>query len=289
MISSAIHRLTQNELTLWLNYIEHEVGFVLPSAQVNWIKGVIERHLAMNQQDSHHLLASISHDRTLYHRLFDDILIPRTQFFRHMASFDYVARYAQYWQAQKLSQGMDGARFRAWSVGCSSGQEAVSLALTLKQRLSTQQDFLVYGSDFHQKALRQAQASRYDINELAYIPSVYHSWFDISKTHITVCANIKRHLNYFSKNLVAINEPVPILPNQCQIIVCKNVLIYFRQFEQRDIVKYLSQFLAPEGILLLGVGELLQLADAPLMRVPIASVNAYCRSDAPTWVKQLTL
>ena len=44
ILATDSQRLTTNQLSLWLNYIEHQVGFVLPSSQVNWVKGIIERH-----------------------------------------------------------------------------------------------------------------------------------------------------------------------------------------------------------------------------------------------------
>ena len=288
------HRLSANQLSLWLNYIEHQVGFVLPPSQVNWVKGIIERHLQSNQMTSTELLEAIAKYPKLYHQLFDDILIPRTQFFRHLPSFDYIAQYATVWQHQQhlaLAAHAVAANppFTAWSVGCSTGQEAVSIALTLKQCLSVGQDFLVYGSDFHQKSLQRARQGDYDNQELKFIPERFHSLLTIETGLFYAKDEVKQRISYFSQNLIETAQPLTVGKKQCQIILCKNVLIYFRQFEQRDIIHALLQYLDDDGILIFGVGELLQLGSLPVMRLPVSTVNAYCKTVAADWVKQLKL
>ena len=39
------YHLSEQALSLWLNYVEHQVGFILPKSQNNWVKGIIERHM----------------------------------------------------------------------------------------------------------------------------------------------------------------------------------------------------------------------------------------------------
>lgn len=287
-------RLTQNQLTLWLNFIEHQVGFVLPSSQVNWVKGVIERHLQKNQLDSTALLEAVMLDKSLYHALFDDILIPRTQFFRHSPSFALMAQYAKQWQRhptldQSAKSSSASSLFTAWSVGCSTGQEAVSMLLTLKDVLPATQTIAIYGSDFHQKSLQQARQGKYTLTELTFIPARFHPMLNIDKDRFSLPALHQKCLHFFSQNLIDFSQPLPVASKSCQLIVCKNVLIYFRQFEQRDIIKQLMTFLADDGILIFGAGELLQLGDLPLCHLPIPTVNAFCKLEASDWVTQLTL
>ena len=239
------------------------------------------------------LLEAVAKNTTLYHQLFDDILIPRTQFFRHIPSFDYIAHYADTWQHQHyLTKTNDTAfsdtTFTAWSVGCATGQEAVSIALTLRQRLAPNQEFLVYGSDFHQQALQRARQGEYGIQELKFIPETFHSLLMINTEQFSANAHIQPRIRYFSQNLIDTSQSIIIAKKQCQIIVCKNVLIYFRQFEQRDIVHAMLDYLDDNGMLIFGAGELLQLNNLPLQRLPINMVNAYCKIAAADWVKQLS-
>ncbi|WP_152411768.1 CheR family methyltransferase [Moraxella macacae] len=281
------YKLTPNELSLWLKYIEHQVGFVLPDAQINWVKTVIERHLAKQSLSTTQFLEKLALDKALYHSLFDDILIPRTQFFRHQPSFALIQQYAKEWTKVYQTSAMP---FTAWSVGCSTGQEPVSLLLNLAQELLKHnwREFLVYGSDFRQQSLEVAKQGLYDKSELANIPEIYHNKLQISEKKFGLLPDYHRHLQFFSKNLVDKSVFIPLAKRQCQVILCKNVLIYFRQFEQRDILQYLTQFLADDGILLLGVGELTKMQQSKLMRLPLPNLNVFCKKNAPMWVQQLT-
>ena len=288
-MANSTYRLTPNELSLWLHYIEHQVGFVLPNAQIEWIKWVIERHLAANGLSNTDFLAAIATDKQRYHRLFDDILIPRTQFFRHPLTFSFIEQYAKAWQVANMARETETARpFTAWSVGCSTGQEPLSIAMTLKSILPTHSAFTVFGSDFHQKALQQAQRGKYELNELDLVPPLYRYWLMKQDDSLVIANRLQQHLQYFSLNLVQPPPSLPIQPGQCQLIVCQNVLIYFRQFVQRDVIKYLTQFLAEDGVLILGSGEILRLNQRELVRLPTHQVDAYVKQNAPSWLMTLS-
>lgn len=282
------YRLSQNELTLWLNYIEHQVGFVLPTSQISWVKGIIERHLEVNQKNTTDFLEAIVNDTVLYHNLFDDILIPRTQFFRHQGTFDFVKKYARAWFNLYHKTELDALSktFVGWSVGCSTGQETLSTLLSLLPVVPNH-NFLVYGSDFSQQSLKVAQKGEYPIEELTYVPETYRRYLQCDKTVFRLNPVLNKHIQFFSKNLVDYDQSVPLVKKQCQVIICKNVLIYFRQFEQRDIVNYLAQFLADDGVLLLGAGELAKYQSTQLVRLPKTDINAFCKPNAPDWLKEM--
>ena len=70
-----------------------------------------------------------------------------------------------------------------------------------------------------------------------------HQLKDVGRDKFSLIPTIKSQWQFFSKNLVDAQQPIPLEAGQCQLIVCNNVLIYFRQFEQRDIVRYLARYL----------------------------------------------
>lgn len=284
------YRLSQNELTLWLNYIEHQVGFVLPMGQISWVKGIIERHLESNQKNTTDFLEAIVDDAQLYHNLFDDILIPRTQFFRHADTFEFMKKYARMWFNLHHKTELDSLTktFTVWSVGCSTGQEPLSALLSLLPVVQNH-NFMVYGSDFSQQSLQTARKGDYNLEELVHVPESYRRYLQLDKTSFRLNPVLTNHLQFFSKNLVDYEQAIPLVQKQCQVIICKNVLIYFRQFEQRDIINYLTQFLADDGILLLGVGELIKYQGTQLARLPKTKIqiNAFCKLNAPDWLKKV--
>lgn len=304
---SPISPLTPNELTLWLTYIEHQVGFILPASQNNWVQNTIERYLRRYQMTTTELLARLPHDITLYHQFFDDILIPRTQFFRHLPTFKFIESYARQFQLKNIQDSPNSqynqpnraiTPFTAWSVGCSSGQEPVSMALSLAKALGVSADFEIFGSDFHQKSLSIAQQGQYDVSQLADIPSLYQGYLErkissnlgsVNKELISLKPELARHLAFFSDNLVNPSEELPIALGSCQLILCKNVLIYFRQFDQRDIINRLVGYLAEDGVLILGAGELPNLNNPQLKKLPYPQINGFCKINSPIWLEQLYL
>lgn len=293
------YRLTETELALWLKFIEHHVGFVLPTSQQIWIKGIIERYLFRLKLQHNEFFLQVTNDRTLFHQFFDDILIPRTQFFRHQTTFDVITRYAEAWklrQPPSLSTMMPipAAQvvpdFRVWSVGCATGQEPISLALTLAQVFTPITRFGIWASDYHQKALASARQGLYDLSQQTFIPSDYHNWLQVKdEKNFTVLSPLLERITYFSFNLMQRQIPLPILFKQCQIIICQNVLIYFRQFEQRDIIRFLSQYLADDGILIMGVSEAAQLHNPSLKKLVNTKVDILIKANAPSWISDVLL
>ena len=236
-----------------------------------------------NALDSTALLQTIVQDATIYHQLIDDILIPRTQFFRHLPTFAFAEAVANAWHLQPQNQQRS---FTAWSVGCSTGQEAVTIALCLENASDGMQVYQVFGSDFHQQSLIDATLGEYDNAQKPFIPAVYHQYLkDVGRDKFAPVPTIKSQLQFFSKNLVDAKQSIPLEAGQCQLIVCNNVLIYFWQFEQRDIVRYLARYLADDGVLLLGAGESLGFSDPDLQQIAVPTIHGYCKTVAPDWLK----
>lgn len=307
------YRLTDNELAVWLRFIEYQVGFVLPVMQQVWIKGIIERYLLKLKMPQDQFLKKISHDETLLHQFFDEILIPRTQFFRHLPTFEVLAHYATRWKQVYYRQSLaelttfeavtntatpndltvpelTSHHFTAWSVGCATGQESVSLALTLSQVFTPVSRFDVWASDFHHQALATAKQGRYDVAEMAFIPHDFFGWLQIKQgKHFEALPTLQERIHYFEFNLMQRQKPLPVAAKQCQVIMCQNVLIYFRQFEQRDIIQFLSQYLADDGILIMGIGEAGHINNSGLKKLPSSKVDILVKSDAPEWLMRLPL
>lgn len=292
--------LTPNELKLWLNYIEHEVGFILPSSQTSWVKSIIERYLQRYQLTTTALLARLSHDKALYHQVFDAILIPRTQFFRELPTFKFIESYARHFHLDNQTTHRNRP-LTVWSVGCSSGQETVSLSLSIAKAMGRMANFHIFGSDFHQKSLAIARRGQYELSQMVDIPQPYHIYLEKQPATATpsqlpidsqvfgLKPELAQHLTYFSHNLMQPLVNLPVALGSCQLIVCKNVLIYFRQFDQRDIINQLVDYLSDDGVLILGAGELPNFSHPRLKKLPYPQINGFCKINSPIWLEQLYL
>ena len=118
-------------------------------------------------------------------------------------------------------------------MGCSTGQEAVTIALCLENALDGMQVYQVFGSDFHQQSLIDATLGNYDNAQKPFIPALYHHYLkDVGRDKFSLIPTIKSQWQFFSKNLVDAQQPMPLEAGQCQLVARNNVLIDdFWQFE----------------------------------------------------------
>jgi type IV pilus assembly protein PilK len=185
-----------------------------------------------------------------------DALIERltnheTQFFRHPPSFDALR--AHILPDLRAARG-PGGRLSFWSAGCSTGQEAYSLAMVARDEAGS--DFTVWGGDISHQAIKVARRARYGQRAIATIPNAYRQRYlravtDESGTEYEIVDELRQRVRFMATNLV---EATGFRPSH-DVIFCHNVLIYFSPAAVTRAVSWLASCLAPGGYLLLGPGE----------------------------------
>ncbi|OLF39613.1 chemotaxis protein CheR [Psychrobacter sp. Cmf 22.2] len=309
----------------WQRYIEQEIGFVLPKEQSQWLLNAIETTATENNLSVAELWDAVQTNSKLNQQLLDTVLIPESRFFRHEPSIEFITSLAKQYCAQltqntiedyssdSVKSGVDSSRgvFRIWSVGCATGQEVWSLAMSLAAKNIS--NYMLLGSDVSRKALTKARKGQYDQRQRKLIPSTYQHFTqslavtdqnDIQATpqyqaSTTSQALPKLHLDKLLPNeSSAYWRVVPELHEQVsfiwhniftqglatlhlqQVIVCQNVLIYFRQFDQRDILTRLSAQCALGGYIILAPGEALFWRPSNMRRIAHPQVNAWQKISA---------
>lgn len=272
-------------LSVWQEYVERRCGFVLPHSQQSWLSYTIESLAKAQGMDASALYVAVCRDKDLEQTLFDKLLISESRFFRHQESVDFVL---SYYEKQSM-QGYEAFRhtFRVWSAGCSAGQEVYSVAMALQ--LSSEQranpvPFMVVGSDLSKKCLQTAISADYVAKDIQSIPNKYRHYLQsVDQKHIDlpmihpqqhwqVVKKISQKTHFFWQNLFL--KPPVNLPLQ-DVILCQNVLIYFRKFDQRDILNYLVQSLSVGGYLVLAPSEVMFWQHPKMKRVEHHAVNAW--------------
>jgi len=191
----------------------------------------------------------LERDPIEYDRLFDDLTINVTGFFR-----DDVAFRALQEMAMSALMSREGKSMRVWSAGCATGQEPYSIAMLLLERLGStirQWDVTVLGTDIDAKALQHAREGVYGPKEVG---GVRPAWLDTYFVHVNkgfcVRPALRQLVTFEAHNLVG--EP----PYQdLDLVVCRNVLIYFTPVLQRRVLKGFHKGLKRGGFLLLGKAE----------------------------------
>jgi len=141
------------------------------------------------------------------------------------------------------------ARLKCWSAGCSIGAEAYTLAAILHQKFPGSHQII--GTDIDQAALKQAQLGRYVELESRAVPEPYRSKsFTRLDGAFSINAESKRLCTFKTGNLL--NDPPE---SNCDLIMCRNVVIYFTDEAKEALYQKFFQGLKPGGVLFVGSTE----------------------------------
>jgi chemotaxis protein methyltransferase CheR len=179
----------------------------------------------------------------------DVLLNQETSFFRDVAVLDQIAAAAVAMQAEVGSR-----RLRIWSAGCSTGQEPLSLSMLFAEKADA---FMtppeIVASDVSTAALVRARSGRYSQFEIQRGLPVRRmvEWFDTAGGEWVAKPELVRRVQFRQHNLTADAPP----PGKFDIILCRNVMLYFSLPLRRQVFDRLATAIQPGGLLVLGAGE----------------------------------
>jgi chemotaxis protein methyltransferase CheR len=148
---------------------------------------------------------------------------------------------------------------KIWSAGCSSGEETYSVAIIL-ENLKLLDKSLIYATDFNDVALAQAKNALFPLKDLQNAQNNYNKlgffntlndYFTMNNNYVKVDEKIKKKILFFQHNLVQDSSF-----NEFDIIICKNVIIYFDSELQNFVFELFYNSLKYGGYLVLGKSEL---------------------------------
>ncbi|WP_438014849.1 chemotaxis protein CheB [Sorangium sp. So ce315] len=182
--------------------------------------------------------------------LFQDILISVTSFFRDEPSFRALLAAI----AERIEHRRAGDSFRAWVVGCATGEEAYSIAILVFEALTKankQLNVQIFATDIDEQAMSVARKGLYEKASVADIPSRLRSrYFDEQDQWFKV-KDYVRDAIVFARHDVAQDPPFLKL----DLVSCRNVLIYFNAHLQEHTLRTFHFAMDNQGILFLGKSE----------------------------------
>jgi two-component system CheB/CheR fusion protein len=186
-------------------------------------------------------------------RLLDTVTIHVTEFFRDREVYDSLARdILPRIVARRL--GAPSKVMRAWSAGCSTGEEAYSVAITLLRYVEMAGIDLgveVFGTDVSRLACRTARRGVYPGKRIEDVPPIVKDrYFEPAGDEFRVTADVRRVVKFAVHDLFA-SPPYSLL----DLIVCRNVLIHFDHAVRDDILAKFHAALDDGSILILGKSE----------------------------------
>ena len=183
-------------------------------------------------------------------QLLNTILINVTEFFRDPPAWEILRHEIL---PPILKRVKPGHSFRAWSAGCASGEEAYSVAILLAEYFGSRiEDFdiKIYATDIDEDALNTARRGEYSVEALRRVRPEWHEKYFHGKGLLRINREIRR-LVIFGRSNLAQDAPI----SHVNLLLCRNVLIYFDADLQKQILNRLHYALEPGGILFLGKSE----------------------------------
>jgi type IV pilus assembly protein PilK len=206
--------------------------------------------------------------------LLDRLTVQETRFFRHRPSFDVLEGYLR----ERLQQGMTRP-WALWSVGCASGEEPYSLAISAAEVLREHEHpdhFGVTGTDISLNALSKARDGQYGARRLEQLDANLCQRYFLAQDdgRFKVLPSLAARVCCARLNVLELAK-APM--SGMDVIFCQNLLIYFRRWRRREILNRLAERLAPGGLLVVGVGEVAGWQHPELIPVADERVLAFTR------------
>ena len=163
-----------------------------------------------------------------------------------------------------------------WSAGCSTGQEAYSLAIAcLSLAVCNGFKIEVTGTDASPDAVTRATAGVYRDHEAATLPpAIAPKFFDKVGDRRRASAELRRAVEFRECDLLG----APPLPSNNDVVFCQNVLVYYRPDARAELLRRLTAALAPGGYLFLGAAEAVGLPTPGLHLVRLQDTWIYRRA-----------
>jgi chemotaxis protein methyltransferase CheR len=220
-------------------------------------------------------------DKNLELSIAEAMTINETSFFRDSRPFELL-------RADLLPELIEARRntraLRVWSAACSTGQEAYSIAMLLREHfpLLSAWNLRIEGTDICAEVVERAQAGSYHRIEINRgLPARFVvRYFDHAHEMWTIKPEIRKLCNFRHANLCASPFPFSRADDRFDVIFLRNVMLYFSQETRKTLLAAIHRVLAPDGILFLGSTE--QPADPSIWTPILAGGTCYFRPRQPS-------
>ena len=190
-------------------------------------------------------VAALKSDKNMFEEFVNYLTINVSEFYRNVDQWrlldqeiipDLIKRY--------------GNRLKIWSAACSTGDEPYSLVMAFSKHLPLNQINII-ATDIDKQVIEKAKTGLYNEKSIASVPDEFKKkYFTKVGPSYQISNDIKSRVQFKQHNLL--KDPYP---DRCDLIVCRNVLIYFTEEAKDEVFRKFNTALKPEGILFIGSTE----------------------------------
>jgi chemotaxis protein methyltransferase CheR len=247
-------------------FVREESGIRLGEHQYTFLQSALDRVGAGSEPDAFlRRLADPAQRAPLATRLIEEVTVKETSFLRdpeQLASIDWR-------RVLERARARGSDRVRVWTAACATGEEAYSLALLAAEAFApAPAPVRILATDISPLALAHARAGRYRARSVHTVgPAMRARWLHADGDHIVVGEPLRALVTFARHNLI--RDPFPPLGEApFDLILCRNVLIYFGAPTVAGVLESFEQARAPTWELVLGAADVL-CASATRIRAPV--------------------
>ena len=253
--------LTDKEFDALRTLIYDQAGICLRETKMALLKGRLTKRLRHYKYESfaqyYEHLTHKDPQGTELQEMINAITTNKTSFFRESHHFECLREQVLTPARQAAAQGKRSS-LRIWSAGCSTGEEAYTIAITIAETLErlTTWDVKILATDIDTGVLEKGRRGIYPRDSVSDVPkAMLHKYFLSGKgksSHLVQVKPALRNLVRFARlNLM---EPWPFR-GKFDAIFCRNVIIYFDRDSQRHVLEGFARYLKPNGRFFAGHSE----------------------------------
>lgn len=190
-------------------------------------------------------IAALRDDRDRYEEFINYLTINVSEFFRNTSQWDVLEKEVFPYLFERFSKDI-----HIWSAACSTGDEPYSLAMVLSKFMPINR-VNILATDIDKQILAKAQVGLYNDKSVVGVPKEFKTkYFDEIGKSYKISDEVKKTITFKQHNML--KDPYP---KNLELIVCRNVLIYFTEEAKDGIYTKFNQSLKKDGILFVGSTE----------------------------------
>jgi type IV pilus assembly protein PilK len=281
--SQKFPEMDNEQYAQWTALLEKRTGIRLPEKRRSFLVTNVSMRMRekgfKNYQDYFNHISTGKSGKVEWDQLVHHLTVHETRFLRHEATQDLICQKLLPHQKKQYNNNSAPFTFNVWSVGCATGEEPYSIAMAVDDhmtKLGCEYYLGIMASDISRSALAEGRAGIYSEQKVKSIPPYWRDKY-FTKTRdgkYQVINELRQRVCFNQANVLDLGKmPIGFM----DVIVCQNLLIYYDQQRRLDIAKTLVNYLAPKGVLIFAVGELINWTHPDMERFPFANTLAYRR------------
>ena len=247
-----ISRVVSDHIDDVCNSLSELIGHDFSDYKRSTLERRVERRMqVLGIDDPQAYLQRVRKDEDECDALFRDLLINVTRFFRDNEHFDQLMTDVI---KPLVAESRSTGEIRVWVAGCSSGEEAYSIAMLLHEKMretATRPLVQIFATDIDESMLAIAREGRYPSASLTDIPEELRDRYTIGHGVDFQISPIIRDMIRFSSHSLIKDPPFA----KIDLLSCRNLLIYFGERLQKSVLPLMHYSIRPGGYLFLGPSE----------------------------------